>query len=577
MPLDNTYTWTTNATVVNNSSYTGTPIFVQDAPAGIGSTYSFKTNGYVNTNAGKPNQPSFRLYQPATQTSGTSGSGKTFSCWFKMVPNGALVSGTTSLGPVSYIELFNNTATNNSGNDFLRINYGTYNSTGSGGSDRFIQWNNSEVTVSTSIGGGTSVFTSRKLEMNHWYHIAVVLKDYSPSTLEKAIYVDGQCWHYSITSNKQSQGSNWAWSTSSVRTDTIFGTDTTGGVVDKYLAHYAKWNRALTKEEIRAQAWYGHSNEDYNALVLGDSPTYFAQLDNPDKTTNNSVYGATSWGSLNDDIVGFDVNQQGPSSFKSWKMTPQASANNAYTDTTNSSMMSGLNSLITSGEFSIEFWAKATKPSANRDLIVLNSGNSLNGYFNFRIDNSGRFQLGGASYKSTATTSVSGSMLGTGISTITTETTCNMTPGTGVNNFGDNEWHHIVYTFSKSDSWSAAGSYTGNLYVDGCKVDTRNWTNTYGWLDGTGPLSYLRLGSLLNSASLTNGTASLAALAFYPRRITEIEIGEHFIAGKDYVSRTVKYYDGTTWQTSSGQKVWNGTAWVDWTANRFDGTAWVSI
>jgi hypothetical protein len=41
--------------------------------------------------------------------------------------------------------------------------------------------------------------------------------------------------------------------------------------------------------------------------------------------------------------------------------------------------------------------------------------------------------------------------------------------------------------------------------------------------------------------------------------------------------RTVKYYDGLSWQTSSAQKVWNGTAWVDWDAKRFDGTSWVTI
>ena len=42
-------------------------------------------------------------------------------------------------------------------------------------------------------------------------------------------------------------------------------------------------------------------------------------------------------------------------------------------------------------------------------------------------------------------------------------------------------------------------------------------------------------------------------------------------------TRTVKYYDGSSWQTSSAQKVWNGTAWVDWNAKRFDGTSWVTI
>jgi hypothetical protein len=57
---------------------------------------------------------------------------------------------------------------------------------------------------------------------------------------------------------------------------------------------------------------------------------------------------------------------------------------------------------------------------------------------------------------------------------------------------------------------------------------------------------------------------------------TDAAIADIYQAGSTS-SRTVKYYDGTAWQTSSGQKVWNGTAWVDWTAKKYDGTAWVTI
>lgn len=571
MPLNNSYAITRNlGTLVDSTAGgTGTPVFVADAPYGIESTHSLKLNGYSSPLP----RYGYNNFPVQTQTSGTSGVGRTATFWFKMVPTTSMVSGTSSVG-ASYIELWNNTSNQNSGTDFARINYGTYNSTGAGGADRFLQWNNSEVTVSTSIMGGTSIFTNRKVEFNQWYHIAFVIKDYSPSTLEKAIYVNGQCWHYSITSNKQTAGSYFANSAYNTRLDYMFTTETTATTVDKYLAHYAKWNRALTKEEIRAQAWYGHTNENYNTLILSDNPTYFAQLDNPDKATNNSVYGATSWGSLVDDTANFSVNQQGPANLKSWLMNVTTGVN--YTRTTNTSMMSGLNSLITSGEFSVEFWYKSTKPSGNRDLITFNSGNSLNGYLNFRLDNQGRTQMNG-SYKSSATSAVSGSMLGTGISTITTETTLNMHPGTGANNFADNEWHHFVYTFSKSDSWTLTGSYTGLLYTDGCKVDTRTWTNTYGWLDGTSPIDWVQLGT--TSTTLTNANSNIAAIAIYPRRLTEIEIGEHFIAGKDYISEygAVKYYDGTAWKTASAAKVWNGSAWINWVDKYYDGTQWVNL
>jgi hypothetical protein len=41
--------------------------------------------------------------------------------------------------------------------------------------------------------------------------------------------------------------------------------------------------------------------------------------------------------------------------------------------------------------------------------------------------------------------------------------------------------------------------------------------------------------------------------------------------------RTVRYFNGTSWVDSIGQKVWNGTAWDDWNAKRFDGSTWVNV
>ena len=39
----------------------------------------------------------------------------------------------------------------------------------------------------------------------------------------------------------------------------------------------------------------------------------------------------------------------------------------------------------------------------------------------------------------------------------------------------------------------------------------------------------------------------------------------------------VKYYDGSTWQTSSNQQIWNGSKWIPMYANRWTGTEWVPI
>ena len=42
-------------------------------------------------------------------------------------------------------------------------------------------------------------------------------------------------------------------------------------------------------------------------------------------------------------------------------------------------------------------------------------------------------------------------------------------------------------------------------------------------------------------------------------------------------ARVVKYWNGSAWITSSNQKVYNGTAWVDWNASRWSGSAWIPI
>lgn len=44
--------------------------------------------------------------------------------------------------------------------------------------------------------------------------------------------------------------------------------------------------------------------------------------------------------------------------------------------------------------------------------------------------------------------------------------------------------------------------------------------------------------------------------------------------------KVVKYYDGSAWQTASGQKVYNGTSWMNLTnanTKKWDGSAWVEL
>ena len=56
------------------------------------------------------------------------------------------------------------------------------------------------------------------------------------------------------------------------------------------------------------------------------------------------------------------------------------------------------------------------------------------------------------------------------------------------------------------------------------------------------------------------------------------QIAEIYQVGSTFPStRTVKYFNGTSWVDSSAQKIYNGTSWVDWNAKRYDGTNWVVV
>jgi hypothetical protein len=79
------------------------------------------------------------------------------------------------------------------------------------------------------------------------------------------------------------------------------------------------------------------------------------------------------------------------------------------------------------------------------------------------------------------------------------------------------------------------------------------------------------------SARTFNGSWNISNYYLAPATvINQTQIQEIWTAGSTN-TRTVKYFDGNNWQTSSAQKVWNGTAWIDWTAKKYDGTQWITI
>lgn len=117
-----------------------------------------------------------------------------------------------------------------------------------------------------------------------------------------------------------------------------------------------------------------------------------------------------------------------------------------------------------------------------------------------------------------------------------------------------------------------AATREGNLhkiYLNGVMIFSFNQTST---VQTSGALMW---GD--TSARTFTGSWNISNFYYAPTSVIgPTQIQEIWLAGSTN-ARTVKYFDGTTWQTSSAQKVWNGTAWVDWNAKRYDGSAWVTV
>lgn len=560
---------------------TTSPQFVSDVPTGLGVTHSARINNYATV----PRQYKFRGLTTGVADS-NGGVGKTYSAWIKLIPNTTLVHASTNLG--SSIRCFD--TQNNSGTsqrDTLQINFGTYNEKPLGGADRFIQLTTSEVSVSTSTLSGRGLFSDLKLEFNRWHHVAMTTRELDAYDLvEAVIYLDGVVADYSFVTNKALQNQNFGNFTglsAGLFAQLWLGTSNESSVT-KLISYAAFWNKPLTHEQIRQQAWYTHNNEDYQALVLAKNPTYYATFDNSDKAIDHTVLAGTSWGALNDSPAGFFINEAGPANKKAWRITSSTTQANNFSANTDIDMLTGMSNTVRSGEFSIEFWSKMSdKPSSDRFIFQFGQSATTaemqNGYLFFRYDNNGRIQIG-VSNKTGATAYTASTILGTNIGTPTSETGSQfltLHPGLNNKNFGDNQWHHVIYTHSNTDSYNGTtGAYVGALYVDGCLAGSRAYTNTFGWLDGTGTITQFNLGNA--NANAAHRDNSLSEFVIYPRRLSPQEVREHFIAGKDYVSEygAVKYYDGT-WKTASAAKVWNGSAWIDWSKKYYDGTQWVNL
>jgi hypothetical protein len=276
--------------------------------------------------------------------------------------------------------------------------------------------------------------------------------------------------------------------------------------------------------------------EIYRKLNEGVTPTTSSSINTGSIVVPYSLTGVAGQttsandGPLGSDGISYNLNQLHPTQFSNGVMY---SANTV------------MGQAITDRDYYQGMWLKFATPPATfsgvRLMTTSASGFATNSGYSIGLANrtGGGFKPAMSLSNGSAFVSYSG------------------TPGTNVI---DGNWHYLAVRRYGN---------TFDMYVDGVLEATGQnpvVSNTYSINHGNGS-GYNQSAYVLRIGHLHWGnTANFTASA--PMEI--------WLAGTTN-ARTVKYFDGTTWQTSSAQKVWNGTAWVDWNAKRFDGSAWVNV
>lgn len=173
----------------------------------------------------------------------------------------------------------------------------------------------------------------------------------------------------------------------------------------------------------------------------------------------------------------------------------------------------------------------------------------------------------------------------TGALRLTLNAAAEYIPSTGAGFITTTPWYFITMNINTANATNNIRFYKNGTreYPDPTKYGA-TWVSTE-----TNPLQ-LGTGFMNYSTSTYGGVTAGAMESFsgligdfmmYDVNLTDAEVLENFNSTKGkygFVDPGVtKYYDGTTWQTATGRKVWNGSSWIDWTASKWNGTSWVSF
>jgi hypothetical protein len=334
----------------------------------------------------------------------------------------------------------------------------------------------------------------------------------------------------------------------------------------------------------------GIPDKQARQTILDSNPTIFYGTDIVNKTdlmpnlgslpnTNINLNFSTTRG------TSITVNQIGADD-KGWTFLPSATtANNsveAATGASRDALHAGMQStFFNAPAVSFEFWYRIDELSFNISrqgirTFQASSGGSGNQSLPFFIEirsvNSTTSEGPGhvrADFVYPGTTSL-----------VTGDASASVVNGKTRLRFDDGQWHHCVITFTKKTASTAANRQ--EVYIDGSLINARNYS-TIDWTTFPtlqipySPFTFFQA-SALTADGLTRGIDSFI---MYDRALPGAEVRDHYYAWLNQPdigpTNYLRYWDGDSWETPSAQRVWNGTAWIDWDASYWNGTAWIDL
>jgi hypothetical protein len=442
---------------------------------------------------------------------------------------------------------------------------------------------------------------------NVWHCVHIEFqRDNSTLKNRPYLYVNGRLDN--CASSSLSTQSDYSNGLSSIRigppTNQLSSTLTDG--TQLFLAEATYFRRNLTNKEKMLRAQYGRmTTAGLRNEILADNPKIYLPLDNEtlhpveqagDPTWGTELLSTWSTGQTTGRAVygaGVFINQTGDRG-KSWSFP--ASSGTANTVTVGGNTSAKMKELLHDRTKSISLEWFTLNPTYDSAVASNGSANLIN--IGRRAGTAATSGIGGFAIN-TGTNNGSASstaFIGRNIPNVDFWTGSAWSSGNVNTNFGadvsgnsqwnfanyaDNQWHHHVLTLSRTTN-----GIFGRYYFDGFLHVFRDFgtaSNSQAFVDATNwatNLDRFTFGPYTQPSTAYNRRFTLDNVAIYDYELSAQIIRQQYYAfsAQDPVpgTRIVRHWTGTEWVDSLDQKVWNGTAWVDWDAKRWNGTSWIA-